>query len=155
MESTVPSACGEILFIRIRSFFGHNVAVSIEYIRMNNEYIQYIHNYCVFTFSFHSNRTMLSFVLAQLLVQFKQPAIVTELKNNNNNESEDGAVSVMALQSKQSIHHAWNDAFSLAIMLVAISFVSILFQHHCYVGSNLLGVRLRIACSSMMYRKVI
>lgn len=98
---------------------------------------------------------MLSFVLAQLLVQFQKPAIVTDFKNNNNNNSEDGAVGFVPLQSNHSIHHVWNNAFSLAIMLVVISFISILFQHHCYVGSNLLGVRLRIACSSLMYRKVI
>lgn len=98
---------------------------------------------------------MLSFVLAQLLVQFQTPVIVTDIKNNTFINSKDGAVSFVPFQSNHRIYHVWNDAFSLATMLVVMSFISILFAHHGYLGSNLLGVRLRIACSSLMYRKVI
>lgn len=97
---------------------------------------------------------MLSFVLAQLLVQFQKPVIATDSNNHNNRttfiSSEDGAVSFVPFQN-----HVWNDAFSLATMLVVMSFISILFAHHGFLGSYLLGVRLRIACSSLMYRKVI
>lgn len=97
---------------------------------------------------------MLSFVLAQILVQFQKPVIMTDVNNHKNRTtfiiSEDGAVSFVPFQN-----HVWNDTFSLATMLVVMSFISILFAHHCFLGSNLLGVRLRIACSSLMYRKVL
>lgn len=38
--------------------------------------------------------------------------------------------------------------------VILISFANCIIFHHCNVNSNRLGMRARIACSSLIYRKV-
>lgn len=50
--------------------------------------------------------------------------------------------------------HAWNDVYWLANMVVWMGFVSLLLCHHFDLRLQLVGARMRIACCSMIYRKV-
>lgn len=51
--------------------------------------------------------------------------------------------------------HVWNDVYWLAHMVVWMGFVSLLLAHHFDLRLQLVGARMRIACCSLIYRKVI
>lgn len=51
-------------------------------------------------------------------------------------------------------HHVWNDVYWLAHLVVWMGFVCLLLSHHLDLRLQLLGARMRIACCSLVYRKV-
>lgn len=51
--------------------------------------------------------------------------------------------------------HAWNDVYWLAHLLIWAGFVSLLLSHHFDLRLQMVGARMRIACCSLIYRKVI
>lgn len=108
------------------------------------------------------NRTLLSLVLAKLLIQFREPVIFQNIDTNetvianssDHRENDTSFASADNVGLSQLFHYMWNDTFSLATMLVTMSFISLLISHHTFLGSHLLGVRLRASCRSLLYRKV-
>lgn len=55
---------------------------------------------------------------------------------------------------KQFLHHAWNDVYWLAHLVVWMGFFGLLLSHHFDLNLQILGARMRIACCSLIYRKV-
>lgn len=51
--------------------------------------------------------------------------------------------------------HIWNDVYWLATIVILMSFLSCLLIHHYELRLQGLGSRMRIACCSLIYRKVI
>lgn len=51
--------------------------------------------------------------------------------------------------------HIWNDVYWLATIVILMSFLSCLLIHHYELRLLGLGSRMRIACCSLIYRKVI
>lgn len=51
--------------------------------------------------------------------------------------------------------NAWNDVYWLASIVILMSFLSCLLIHHYELRLLGLGSRMRIACCSIIYRKVI
>lgn len=51
--------------------------------------------------------------------------------------------------------YIWNDVYWLAYLLITMSFTVFFFAHNARICLTLLGARLRIACCSLIYRKVI
>lgn len=51
--------------------------------------------------------------------------------------------------------HVWNDVYWLATIVILMSFLSCLLIHHYELRLQGLGSRMRIACCSLIYRKVI
>lgn len=50
--------------------------------------------------------------------------------------------------------HVWNDVYWLAYMIVLLGIIGFLFGHHYNLRLQLIGARMRIACCSLIYRKV-
>lgn len=55
---------------------------------------------------------------------------------------------------KQFLNHAWNDVYWLAHLVVWMGFFGLLLSHHFDLNLQILGARMRIACCSLIYRKV-
>lgn len=51
-------------------------------------------------------------------------------------------------------NHIWNDVYWLAHLVIWMGFCSVLLQHHYDLRLQMVGAKMRIACCSMMYRKV-
>lgn len=51
-------------------------------------------------------------------------------------------------------HHVWNDVYWLASLVIGMGFVGLLLSHHYDLRLQLAGARMRIACCSLIYRKV-
>lgn len=51
-------------------------------------------------------------------------------------------------------NHIWNDVYWLANLVVLMGFVTLLLFHHYNLRLQLVGAQMRIACCSLMYRKV-
>lgn len=48
----------------------------------------------------------------------------------------------------------WNDKYWLAVMLIVLTICGCLLIHHYDLRQRLVGAQMRIACCSMIYRKV-
>lgn len=51
-------------------------------------------------------------------------------------------------------NHIWNDVYWLAHLVIWLGFVCLLLFHHYNLRLQLVGARMRIACCSLIYRKV-
>lgn len=51
-------------------------------------------------------------------------------------------------------NHIWNDVWWLANLVVWMGFFGLLLSHHFDLRLQMVGARMRIACCSLMYRKV-
>lgn len=51
--------------------------------------------------------------------------------------------------------HAWNDVYWLAHLVIWMGFLGLLMSHHADLRLQLVGARMRIACCSLVYRKVL
>lgn len=51
-------------------------------------------------------------------------------------------------------NHVWNDVYWLANLVIWMGFVGLLLSHHFDLRLQMVGARMRIACCSLMYRKV-
>lgn len=83
----------------------------------------------------HRLRTCVPMVLAQLLIQLKDGA-----KNQETN---------------QFILPIWDNLFWLAGLICLMMLVSIVISHHSDLRLQMTGARMRIACCSLIYRKVL
>lgn len=81
------------------------------------------------------------FVLARLLILFQQPASANP---RNVNESVDRSFLENAVQSKSAV----------AGFLGVVTFLSVICYHHAEMSQRMLGAKVRIACCSLIYRKV-
>lgn len=50
--------------------------------------------------------------------------------------------------------HAWNDVYWLANLVIWMGFFALLLSHHFDLRLQMVGARMRIACCSLIYRKV-
>lgn len=55
----------------------------------------------------------------------------------------------------QFFHHVWNNVYYLAHLVIWLGFLGCLFAHHMDLRLQMIGARMRIACCSLIYRKVI
>lgn len=51
-------------------------------------------------------------------------------------------------------HYAWNDIYWLAGGMVFLTLLGCIFTHHADLRQRMVGAQMRIACCSMIYRKV-
>lgn len=51
--------------------------------------------------------------------------------------------------------YCWSDMYCLATMVVLMTFFGCLFAHHSDLRQRMVGARMRIACCSLIYRKVV
>lgn len=94
---------------------------------------------------------MLPFILSQLLILFQQkpsPPIVPLLEPVNQTES----TSVVAAESY--IIAAWHDKSTVGAVLGIATIAFAMFFHHAEMKQRMLGAKIRIACCSLIYRKV-
>lgn len=56
---------------------------------------------------------------------------------------------------EESIWKQFNDVFVLSFLLILFAFLSCVFHHHADLRLRMAGARLRIACCSLIYRKVL
>lgn len=52
-------------------------------------------------------------------------------------------------------HHVWNDVNWLAGIILTLTFCGCVLNHHFDLRLRMLGAQMRIACCSLIYRKVI
>lgn len=78
---------------------------------------------------------------------FKRPAILS------GNEDEVDADSV-ADEIQNFLLYAWSDMYWLAAMVVLMTLFGCFFAHHADLRQRMVGARMRIACCSLIYRKV-
>lgn len=50
--------------------------------------------------------------------------------------------------------YTYNEAWLLGVSVIVISFVNCLLMHHMGLGGQICGMRCRVACCSLIYRKV-
>lgn len=106
-------------------------------------------------------------MFAQLLIQFQKPALssVVNVDTNATDSIEMKTTSFMNTNQKnlnfvldhiyRFIQHMWNDAFYLATLLILMTIITIINAQHSLLRLKLEGARMRIACCSLLYRKVI
>lgn len=107
-------------------------------------------------------------VFSQFLIQFQRPFIPdqmdTEQPNSFNTSSRIQVNESLTGESRENelyqnvyslAEYVWNDVYCLAFLLISLSFTVTFFAHHARIRLILLGARLRIACCSVIYRKVI
>lgn len=52
------------------------------------------------------------------------------------------------------VEHVWNDVYWLANLVIWMEFTGTMLNHHFDLRLQMAGARMRIACCSLMYRKV-
>lgn len=52
-------------------------------------------------------------------------------------------------------HHVWNNVYWLAAIMIILTFIGCVLEHHFDLRLRMLGAQMRIACCSLIYRKVI
>lgn len=125
-------------------------------------------------FIFYKFRTMLPVVLAQLLKQFQLPSdnivpsirLLNQTTNDttsdsnidsyrnfvdNNDTSEDNN---LFEGYEQSFWNSLNDVYVLSTCLILIAILTCIFHHHADLRLRMVGARVRVACCSLIYRKV-
>lgn len=55
---------------------------------------------------------------------------------------------------EEFFHHIWNDVNWLACMLILLTMCGCVLIHHYDLRQRMVGAQMRIACCSMIYRKV-
>lgn len=115
------------------------------------------------------NRTSLPAVLGRLLVQFEKLTSLKTLDGNRTNVVDSNELHIddkllnniavntssMSLQCVGgSADDPWNNAFFLGTILVSMTLISNLIIHHSMLNLILMGTKKRIACCSLIYRKV-
>lgn len=108
----------------------------------------------------------MSLVLAQLLILFQKPAPSSVEKVDTNATDPIGMKTTSFMNTDQGtmnyvlddiyrfFQHTWNDAFYVATLLILMTFISTIVAHHSLLRLKLEGARMRIACCSLLYRKV-
>lgn len=69
-------------------------------------------------------------------------------------EDDEFRLSSTCANIKQFLNHAWNDVYWLAHLVVWMGFFGVLLSLHADLNLQVLGARMRIACCSLIYRKV-
>lgn len=52
------------------------------------------------------------------------------------------------------VNYVWSDMYCLATMVVLMTLFGCFFAHHADLRQRMVGARMRIACCSLIYRKV-
>lgn len=113
-------------------------------------------------------RCLMPLVFSQFLIQFQKPFVPENMdaeKPNTFNTSSKIPVNESVTSESQDnelyqkvyslAEYVWNDVNCLAFLLISMSFTATFFSQHTRIRLILLGARLRIACCSLIYRKVI
>lgn len=104
-------------------------------------------DFCVrFFFNF---RTLLPFVLSQLLILFQHREPKTII------DSLGTTASPQSVPIVSQIGDAWQDKRVVGAALGISTIIFALFFHHAEMKQRMLGAKMRIACCSLIYRKVI
>lgn len=106
-------------------------------------------------------------VFRQLINQFHDPTTIIEalqtvnISYSTSNVSTELIVNLTKVDTDftttsvyQFAHRVWNDPFWLASILILITTTTFIVKQHGYLGSHLLGSRMRASCCSLVYRKV-
>lgn len=78
---------------------------------------------------------------------FNRPSSVSEKKD----ELSTGSV---AEELQNFVLYAWSDMYWLATLVVLMTLFGCFFAHHADLRQRMVGARMRIACCSLIYRKV-
>lgn len=103
-------------------------------------------------------RSLLPVVLAQFLIQIQKTFVSQSLSTNATAIIISSKIQMNETNTddvQMFFHHVWNNALSLATLLVLINLISNISQHYSRLGLSCLGARMRIGCCSLIYRKVI
>lgn len=75
--------------------------------------------------------------------------------NVRKSEKEDELNAYGAWDSIESnLNYMWNDIHWLATMLIVMTFLGFMFNHHAFCRQMIVGAQMRIALCSLIYRKV-
>ncbi|XP_034488877.1 multidrug resistance-associated protein 4-like [Drosophila innubila] len=127
----------------------------------------------ILSFVFVVIKTLIPVVLAQLLFQFENSTSNVAKKNFSESinltgitlgaPSGDGSSPYSASDSsltelnkfEEAILYIWNDMYYLGAMMVSFTLACCFLIHHLDLSQRLIGARMRIACSSLIYRKTL
>lgn len=79
--------------------------------------------------------------------------IYNRLKSVSEKEDDSTSGSVVE-EINNFLHYAWSDMYCLATMVVLMALLGCFFAHHADLRQRMVGARMRIACCSLIYRKV-
>ena len=114
----------------------------------------------------YNSRTSVPVILGQLLVQFQKQAIVDKPIHENRLNSTLKRTVRFILETNvkkdpESLYtfndffsYIWNDIYWLSSGVVVMTFLSCMLLHHTDLRQRVVGARMRIACCSLIYRKV-
>lgn len=74
--------------------------------------------------------------------------------NSQSEKHDELSLNLTRAEFYEFFEHVWNDVYWLAYLLVLMGFLSMLLSHHFDLRLQMVGARMRIACCSMIYRKV-
>lgn len=107
-----------------------------------------------------------TFFLGQLLNQYQKSSIIkfnetylnfTESQSLNNSSEINKTIrnELSSMSGFYSIlEYIWNDKFSLSLIVILSFLLCSTCAHHSDFRQRMVGARIRIACSSLIYRKV-
>lgn len=111
----------------------------------------------------------------ELLFPFAAPPkIKREIKSDSQNRINDGQLNKSSLEPKpisseihnglhdesfatkmqRSLEYVWSDMYWLATAVVIMTLLGCFFAHHADLRQRMVGARMRVACCSLIYRKV-
>lgn len=95
-------------------------------------------------------------MLAQLLIRLKDGAkkISAEIIKPHEQQVNSNVDKTDESEFNQLILHVWSSLYWLAGLICLMILVSMLISHHSDLRLQMTGARMRIACCSLIYRKV-
>lgn len=85
--------------------------------------------------------------------KFNKTIISDQLEPESETENEQSTESV-AEEIQNFLEYAWSDMYWLATLVVLMTLFGCFFAHHADLRQRMVGARMRIACCSLIYRKV-
>lgn len=91
-------------------------------------------------------------VLSQLLILFQRKSPITSQINGH--ESGLYVEDTWTDPSIQFIVNAWHNKAAVGALMGIITLISSICYHHAEMNQRMLGAKIRIACCSLIFRKV-
>lgn len=72
----------------------------------------------------------------------------------NSEKNEELSAESVAEEVQKFFLYAWSDMYWLATLVVLMTLLGCFFAHHADLRQRMVGARMRVACCSLIYRKV-